>query len=64
MLLTQHVFVLGGGVTSVSHLYLDKVKAYYKQMVHPGMADVKIVLAQLEEPGIVGAAMLSTSFGL
>ncbi|NLC34160.1 MAG: ROK family protein [Erysipelothrix sp.] len=59
-----HVFVLGGGVTSVSHLYLDKVKAYYKQMVHPGMADVKIVLAKLEEPGIVGAAMLSTSYGL
>ena len=28
-------------------------------MVHPGMRDIKIVRAVLEEPGVLGAAMLA-----
>lgn len=59
-----HVFVIGGGVTKAHELYLDKVKKYYAEFVHKGMADVEIRLAQLEEPGIVGAAMLPVSYGL
>lgn len=59
-----HVFVIGGGVSKAHELYLDRVKKYYAEYVHPGMADVRIELAQLEEPGIVGAAMLPVSYGL
>ena len=59
-----HIFVLGGGVTKGKDVYFDKVKEYYKSFVHPGMQDVEIVFAELEEPGAIGAAMLPISFGL
>lgn len=59
-----HCFVIGGGVSKASDLYLDKVKDYYDDLVHPGMRDVKIFLAELSEPGIIGAAMLPKSYGL
>ncbi len=59
-----HIFILGGGVTKGHDVYLDKVKEYYKSFVHKGMQDVEIVLAELDEPGAVGAAMLPISFGL
>ena len=53
-----HVFVLGGGVTQSQEFYLDRVIEKYKTFVHPGMRDVEFKLATLEEPGIIGAAML------
>lgn len=53
-----HVFVLGGGVTQSQEFYLDRVIEKYKTLVHPGMANAEFKLASLEEPGIVGAAML------
>lgn len=59
-----HMFVLGGGVTKGKDLYFDKLITYYKTLVHPGMSDVKIEFAKLEEPGIIGAAMLPISNGL
>ncbi len=61
--LDPHVFVLGGGVTKSADSYFDLVKAYYKELVHQGMREVDIVLAQLAEPGIIGAAMLPVSHG-
>ena len=59
-----YCFVIGGGVSKSSDLYLDKVKEYYNTFVHEGMKNVEIYLASLAEPGIVGAAMLPKSFGL
>ncbi len=55
-------FVVGGGVTQKSHQYFfEKMIAYYKELVFPTMRDVKFYMAKLEEPGIVGAAMLVTA---
>lgn len=53
-----NVYVLGGGVTKSKDHYLDEVVKRYKQMVHKGMRDTKFELASLEEPGVIGAAML------
>jgi len=56
-------FVIGGGVTKSRALYIEKLKKYFYSMVHEGMRGVEICFAQLEEPGILGAAMLPASFG-
>ena len=53
-----HVFVLGGGVTLARDFYWPKMIEYYQSLVHPQMRDVPFKEALLEEPGIVGAAML------
>lgn len=52
------VFIIGGGVSKSYSLYFDKVISYYKTMVHTQMQDVEFKLAELEEPGIIGASML------
>lgn len=52
------VFVIGGGVSKSSAYYLDKVIKNYQAMVHPEMRDVAFRLAMLDEPGVIGAAML------
>lgn len=56
-----HIFVLGGGVMAGKDVFLDKMIAHYNNLVHPPMREIKFVEAQLEEPGIVGAAMLPIS---
>lgn len=56
-----HVFVLGGGVMAGKDVFFDKMVAYYKELVHPAMRTIDFVDAQLEEPGMVGAAMLPIS---
>ncbi len=54
-----HVYVIGGGVMQNSgDMYIEKVKEYYKSLVHEQMRDVKITKAILDEPGVIGAAML------
>lgn len=53
-----YVFVLGGGVTKSHEFYLDRVIDRFKELVHPGMRETKFKLASLEEPGVIGAAML------
>ena len=50
-------FIIGGGCSKSSDLYFDRIRAYFKTMAHPGMRDVPILKAELEEPGVVGAAM-------
>ena len=54
-------FVIGGGCSKAHNLYFDKVTAYFKSMAHIGMKYVPIKLAELEEPGVIGAAMLAKS---
>ncbi len=58
------IFIIGGGVTKAADLYFDKMQAYYRTLVHTGMRDMDFVLAELEEPGIIGAAMLPVSYGV
>lgn len=54
-----HVFVFGGGVMQSKDLFLPLVKKYFDELVHEAMRDIRFELAQLKEPGIVGAAMLA-----
>lgn len=53
-----HVFVVGGGVMKGKDVFFDKMEQYYRSMIHEGMQPVIFREAQLEEPGIIGAAML------
>lgn len=53
-----HIFVVGGGVMQAKDVFFAKMEAYYRDMIHVGMQSVIFQEAQLQEPGIVGAAML------
>ena len=54
-------FVIGGGCTHSSILYFDKLRKYFYSMAHEELKDVPIIKATLEEPGVLGAAMLGKS---
>lgn len=54
-------FVIGGGCSKANDVYFDKLRTYFKSMVHPILRDVPLKLAELDEPGVVGAAMLVKS---
>lgn len=56
--LDPHVFVIGGGVMKAKDVFFDKMEKEYRSMIHTGMQSVIFKEAQLEEPGIIGAAML------
>lgn len=53
-----HIFVIGGGVSLSSNYYLKDVINKYQSLVHPGMKTTEFKLAELDEPGVIGAAML------
>lgn len=57
-IIDPHVFVVGGGVMKGKDVFFEKMEAYYRSMIHEGMQPVVFREAVLEEPGIVGAAML------
>lgn len=57
-IIDPHVFVVGGGVMKAKDVFFDKMETYYRSMIHVGMQPVVFKDAELEEPGIVGAAML------
>lgn len=56
------VFVIGGGVMKGKDVFFDKMENYFRTMIHKGMQTVMFKEAQLEEPGIVGAAMLPSAY--
>ncbi|MEG1169905.1 MAG: ROK family protein, partial [Erysipelotrichaceae bacterium] len=56
------IFVLGGGVMKGKDVFFDKMEQYYRSLIHQGMQSVEFKEAQLEEPGIVGAAMLAMAY--
>ncbi len=57
------VFVVGGGVTTKANdVFFEKMENYYRQMIHKGMQTVEFKFAELEEPGIIGAAMLPAAY--
>lgn len=53
-----HIFVFGGGVMKSKDIFFPKVHEYFKTLVHEKMREVKFSVSELEEPGIIGAAML------
>lgn len=57
-IIDPHVFVVGGGVMKGKDVFFDKMEKYYRFMIHAGMQPVVFKEAELEEPGIAGAAML------
>jgi len=54
-------FVIDGGCSKSSMLYFDQLKEYFKSMAHEGMREVPILKAALQEPGVLGAAMIGKS---
>lgn len=60
-IVSPNCFVIGGGVSHSSALYFDKVIEYYKTHVNPSMRDIPIIKASLQEPGVLGAAMIARS---
>ncbi len=56
-------FVIGGGMMKSKDSFLPKVIENFKEIVHEKMRDIEFKEAELEEPGIIGAAMLPISFG-
>lgn len=54
-------FVLGGGVMKSKAYFLPQVISKYQNLVHEGMRNTLFLEAQLEEPGVIGAAMLPLS---
>lgn len=57
-------FILGGGMMKSAGLFLPMVKEKYQARVLPALRDTAFLTASLDEPGVVGAAMLPMSNGL
>ena len=55
-------FIVGGGVMKSKGVFFDKMETYYRTMIHRGMQTVEFKEAKLDEPGIIGAAMLPMSY--
>ncbi|MCI5722790.1 MAG: ROK family protein [Erysipelotrichaceae bacterium] len=58
------IFIIGGGMMKSADKFLPKVIENYKAMSHTTIQDTPFVIASLDEPGIIGAAMLPMSEGL
>ena len=57
------IFIIGGGMTKSFDQFIPGVIKYFREMSHEAVGDTPFVKAQLEEPGIIGAAMLPLSNG-
>ena len=57
------LFVIGGGLLKSKDVWFEDFKLKFYERIHAGMRETEIVTAKLEEPGLVGAAMLPVSFG-
>ncbi len=57
-------FILGGGMMKSKNLFLSKVEEKFKEYVHAPMRNTLFLEASLEEPGVIGAAMLPVSKGV
>ncbi|GAB6087271.1 ROK family protein [Alkaliphilus crotonatoxidans] len=54
-----HIFVLGGGVAKAVPDFPDQMKVRFEQYIYPIMrGKIQVALAQLTEPGMVGAMHL------
>ena len=58
------MFIIGGGMTKSADVFMEPLLAHYRRITHEALHDTPFVIADLEEPGLVGAAMLPRSHGL
>lgn len=58
------IFIIGGGMTKSADKFLPGVVEQFKAMSHQAVHDTPFVIATLDEPGIIGAAMLPVSNGI
>ena len=56
-------FVLGGGMMQSANYFLQPLVEKFKEVTHDALHDTPFIVAELEEPGIIGAAMLPKSRG-
>lgn len=63
LVVNPHIFVVGGGCMQSKDVFFETVQEKFKNYVHEGMKCTKFTEAELEEPGLVGAAMLPMSHG-
>lgn len=56
--LDPEVFVLGGGCMMSSAFFISGLMQQYRDFAQKEYQDVSIAIAQLDQPGLVGAAML------
>lgn len=57
--INPHIVVLGGGVMKAKEYFLDEVKESFKEKAHSFAKEMKIKVAQIAEPGVLGAALLA-----
>ena len=57
------IFILGGGMMKSADVFFEPMIEKYKELTHDALNDTLFVQAELEEPGILGAAMLPRSHG-
>ncbi|QRG87483.1 ROK family protein [Bulleidia sp. zg-1006] len=57
-------FVLGGGVMKSADLFFSEVIESFKTQSHTFVGDTPFLMAECDEPGVIGAAMLPMSQGL
>ena len=56
-------FVLGGGLMASADYFMEPMIEKYKEITHEALHDTQFFRAELEEPGILGAAMIPRSRG-
>ena len=56
-------FILGGGMMKSGDFFLPGVIEKFKKITHEPLHDTPFLVAELEEPGVIGAAMLPRSRG-
>lgn len=57
--INPHIVVLGGGVMKSKDCFLEDVKNMFKEKAHSFVKEMKIEVAQVSEPGVLGAALLA-----
>ena len=57
------MFVIGGGMTKSADKFLPGVIENFKKFSHDAVHDTPFKIAELDEPGIIGAAMIPLSEG-
>ncbi|WP_354096417.1 ROK family protein [Dubosiella newyorkensis] len=59
LVIDPSIIILGGGVMKGKDVFLEALDQKFHAKIFDAMRDIRIEEAQLEEPGIVGAAMLA-----
>lgn len=57
--INPHIVVLGGGVMKSNKYFLDDVRNMFREKAHSFAKEMKIEIAEVEEPGVLGAALLA-----